>query len=86
MYVSHVGRNLRPTQQENGMTEYVYNIIDCNTFIVLSEYAFVMSNDIGKQMSKEAKIKALQAKAESRYKENHKAGNITAILRSLREL
>ena len=68
------------------MTEYVYNIVDCNTFIVLSEYAFVMSNDIGKQMSKEDKIKALQAKAESRYKENHKEGNITAILRSLREL
>lgn len=68
------------------MTEYIYNIVDCNTFIVLSEYAFVMSNDIGKQMSKEAKIKALQAKAESRYKENHKEGNITAILRSLREL
>ena len=68
------------------MTEYIYNIIDCNTFIVLSEYAFVMSNDIGKQMSKEAKIKALQAKAESRYKENHKESNIMAILRSLREL
>mgnify|MGYP003492172896 len=68
------------------MTEYIYNIVDCNTFVVLSEYAFVMSNDIGKQMSKEAKIKALQAKAESRYKGNHKGGNITAILRSLREL
>lgn len=68
------------------MTEYIYNIVDCNTFIVLSEYAFVLSNDIGKQMSKEDKIKALQAKAENRYKDSHKAGNITAILRSLREL
>ena len=68
------------------MTEYIYNIIDCNTFIVLMEYAFVLSNDMGKQMSMEAKIKALQAKAESRYKENHKTGNITAILRSVREL
>lgn len=68
------------------MTEYIYNIIDCNTFIVLMEYAFVMSNDMGKQMSKEAKIKALQAKAENRYRESHKGGNITAILRSLREL
>ena len=68
------------------MTEYIYNIVDCNTFIVLSEYAFIMSNDIGKQMSKESKIKALQAKAESRYKENHKVGNITAILRSMRQL
>ena len=75
-----------PHNKQNDMTEYIYNIVDCNTFIVLSEYAFVMSNDIGKQMSKEAKIKALQAKAESRYKENHKEGNITAILRSLREL
>lgn len=68
------------------MTEYIYNIVDCNTFIVLMEYAFVMSNDIGKQMSKEAKIKALQAKAESRYKESHKVSNITAILRSMRDL
>lgn len=82
-----MGRNLRPTTtNKKTMTEYVYNIVDCNTFIVLSEYAFVMSNDIGKQMSKEAKIKALQAKAESRYKENHKGSNITAILRSMREL
>lgn len=72
--------------KQKDMTEYIYNIVDCNTFIVLSEYAFVLSNDIGKQMSREAKIKALQAKAESRYKENHKEGNITAILRSLREL
>lgn len=68
------------------MTEYIYNIVDCNTFIVLMEYAFVMSNDIGKQMSKEDKIKALQAKAESRYRENHKEGNITAILHSMREM
>ena len=68
------------------MTEYIYNIIDCNTFIVISGYACITSNDRGKEMSKEAKIKALQAKAESRYKENHKGGNITAILRSLREL
>ena len=68
------------------MTEYVYNIIDCNTFIVLSEYAFILPNDMGKHMSKEDKIKALQAKAESRYKENHKCSNVTAILRSLREL
>ena len=75
-----------PHNKQKDMTEYIYNIVDCNTFIVLSEYAFVMSNDIGKQMSKEDKIKALQAKAESRYKENHKGGNITAILRSLREL
>lgn len=68
------------------MTEYIYNIVDCNTFIVLMEYAFVISNDIGRQMSKEDKIKALQAKAESRYRENHKEGNITAILRSMREM
>lgn len=50
------------------------------------EYSFVLPNDIGKQMSKEDKIKALQAKAESRYKENHKVSNITAILRSMREM
>ena len=68
------------------MTEYIYNIVDCNTFIVLMEYAFVLSNDMGKHMSKEDKIKALQAKAESRYKENHKGGNVTAILRSMREI
>lgn len=68
------------------MTEYIYNIVDCNTFVVLMEYAFVLSNDMGKQMSMEAKIKALQAKAESRYKENHKASNITAILRSVRKM
>ena len=68
------------------MTEYIYNIVDCNTFIVLMEYAFVLSNDMGKQMSMEAKIKALQEKAQSRYKENHKGGNITAILRSMREI
>ena len=75
-----------PHNKQKVMTEYIYNIVDCNTFVVLMEYAFVMSNDIGKQMSKEDKIKALQAKAESRYKENHKGSNITAILRSLREL
>lgn len=80
------GANCAPHNKKKGMTEYVYNIVDCNTFIVLMEYAFVMSNDIGRQMSKEDKIKALQAKAESRYRENHKEGNITAILRSMREM
>ena len=77
---------MRPTTTKKGMTEYIYNIVDCNTLIVLSEYAFILPDNMGKQMSKEAKIKALQAKAESRYKENHKGGNVTAILRSLREL
>ena len=75
-----------PHNKQKGMTEYIYNIVDNNTFIVLSEYAFVLSNDMGKQMSREAKIKALQAKAESRYKENHNGGNVTAILCSMREI
>ena len=86
MNVSQVWAICPHHNKQKGMTEYIYNIVDCNTFIVLMEYAFVLSNDMGKHMSMEDKIKALQAKAEIRYKESHKGGNIAAVLRCMREL